>query len=60
MSQCQPRRPDYLEAVKELHDRMPFAKQLGIVLDQIESAARGRPSGSLVVVTNPRGVVSTQ
>ena len=25
MSQFQPRRPDYLEAVKDLHDRMPFA-----------------------------------
>ena len=44
MSQFQPRRPDYLEAVKELHDRMPFAKQLGIVLDQIEP---GRVAGKV-------------
>jgi uncharacterized protein (TIGR00369 family) len=44
MTEFQPGRPDYREAVRELHDRMPFAKQLGMVLDRIEP---GRVTGQV-------------
>lgn len=44
MSEFRPGRPDYLEAVRELHDRMPFARQLGIVLNRIEP---GRVAGQV-------------
>lgn len=44
MANFTPVRPDFLDAVRDLHDRMPFVKQLGIVLDLIEP---GRVAGKL-------------
>ncbi len=44
MAALEPGRPDYLEATRDLLERMPFAKELGMVLDVIEP---GRVSGKL-------------